>query len=104
MQVAKAVQSFKPASAKWIDKGFPQWSRFACQERYGAFSVSILQREKTAAYIHAQQEHISGAIDRAFSPRRFHLSLDRPMAWAGLGKNQRVGRAAMKAGSGFPQA
>jgi REP element-mobilizing transposase RayT len=55
--VAKAVQFLKGCSSKWINDTFPDYGRFSWQEGYGAFSVSISQRDRTAAYIHNQVEH-----------------------------------------------
>ena len=57
ISVAKAVQLLKAGSSKWINQSFPEHGRFAWQEGYGAFSVSISQRERTAVYIHNQVEH-----------------------------------------------
>ncbi|MBZ5525921.1 MAG: IS200/IS605 family transposase [Acidobacteriia bacterium] len=55
--VAKAVQLLKAGSSKWINDSFPEYETFSWQEGYGAFSVSISQRDRTAAYIHNQVEH-----------------------------------------------
>jgi putative transposase len=55
--VAKAVQLLKAGSSKWINDTFPEYGRFSWQEGYGAFSVSVSQRDRTVAYIHNQVEH-----------------------------------------------
>jgi REP element-mobilizing transposase RayT len=53
--IAKAVQSIKGGSSKWIHETFPDQRTFAWQEGYGAFSVSV--SDKTIAYIENQAEH-----------------------------------------------
>ena len=55
--IAKAMQLIKGASSKWVHETFPQHGRFAWQEKYGAFSVSVSQLEKITEYIKGQQEH-----------------------------------------------
>ena len=57
MAVAKAVQSIKGVSSKWIHEEFPEQKKFAWQAGYGAFSVSRSRLEATAAYIRNQREH-----------------------------------------------
>ena len=57
MSFAKAVQLIKGGSSKWIHDNFPQQQKFAWQEGYGAFSVSVSQIDKTIAYIKNQKEH-----------------------------------------------
>jgi putative transposase len=57
MSFAKAIQLVKGGSSKWIHDTFPQQKKFAWQEGYGAFSVSISQIDKTIAYINSQKEH-----------------------------------------------
>jgi len=39
MPLAKAIQSIKGVSSKWINEKFPGRGRFAWQEGYGAFGV-----------------------------------------------------------------
>jgi REP element-mobilizing transposase RayT len=55
--VAKAMQLLKGGSSKWIHETFPEQRLFAWQEEYGAFSVSVSQLDKTAAYIRNQSAH-----------------------------------------------
>lgn len=57
MSFAKAIQLIKGGSSKWVHDTFPQQKKFAWQEGYGAFSVSVSQVDKTIAYIHNQKEH-----------------------------------------------
>ena len=57
MAVAKAMQLIKGGSSKWIHETFPNQFGFAWQEEYGAFSVSMSQLDKTAAYIRGQKVH-----------------------------------------------
>jgi putative transposase len=57
MSFAKAVQLIKGGSSKWIHDTFAGRKKFAWQEGYGAFSVSVSQAPKTIAYINNQKEH-----------------------------------------------
>ena len=56
MAVAKAVQLVKGGSSKWIHDTFPDLRRFAWQEGYGAFSISISGTASTITYIQDQEE------------------------------------------------
>jgi putative transposase len=53
--LAKAVQALKGASSHWMNETFH--NRFAWQEGYGAFTVSISQKSATISYIQGQAEH-----------------------------------------------
>jgi putative transposase len=55
--VSKAMQLVKGGSSKWVHETFPEQWRFGWQVKYGAFSVSVSQLEKTMRYIRAQEEH-----------------------------------------------
>ena len=57
MSFAKAVQLVKGGSSKWIHDNFANHKKFAWQEGYGAFSVSVSHLPKTIAYINNQKEH-----------------------------------------------
>ena len=57
MPVSKALQLLKGGSSKWIHETFPEQRLFAWQEKYGAFSVSVSQLDRTIRYIKAQAEH-----------------------------------------------
>jgi len=57
LSVSKAIQLIKGGSSKWIHGEFPQHRKFAWQEGYGAFGVSISQMDQTIAYIKNQKEH-----------------------------------------------
>lgn len=57
MSFSKAAQLIKGGSSKWIHDTFPSLRKFAWQEGYGGFSVSISQVPKTIAYIEGQREH-----------------------------------------------
>jgi REP-associated tyrosine transposase len=57
MSFAKAVQLIKGGSSKWIHDTFSNRGKFAWQEGYGAFSVSVSQVPRTIAYIKNQKEH-----------------------------------------------
>jgi REP element-mobilizing transposase RayT len=55
--IAKALQLIKGGSSKWVHETFPEHRLFGWQEQYGAFSVSVSQRDKIIEYIKNQQEH-----------------------------------------------
>ena len=57
LSIAKAIQLIKGGSSKWVHDTFPEHRRFAWQEGYGAFSVSVSHLQTTVSYIHNQQEH-----------------------------------------------
>ena len=57
LSIAKAMQLIKGGSSKWVHDTFRNAEKFAWQEGYGAFSVSMSQAEKTIAYINNQKEH-----------------------------------------------
>lgn len=57
LDIAKAMQSIKGGSSKWVHDTFPQRKDFAWQEGYGAFSIGISQIEDTKRYIANQREH-----------------------------------------------
>jgi REP-associated tyrosine transposase len=54
ISVAKAVQTFKSNSSRWIrEHGID----FAWQDGYGAFTVSASQREVVRRYVERQKDH-----------------------------------------------
>jgi len=55
--IAKALQLLKGNSSNWVNKTYPSLGKFAWQEGYGAFSVSVSQVDKTVAYINSQEKH-----------------------------------------------
>lgn len=55
--VAKAVQSIKGCSSKWISESNAVDGNFSWQEGYGAFSVSASQSLIVIEYIRNQPEH-----------------------------------------------
>ena len=57
MPISKAMQLIKGGSSKWIHETFPELRRFAWQEKYGAFSVSVSQTDKIVRYIKNQERH-----------------------------------------------
>ena len=57
MAISKAMQLIKGGSSKWVHETFPEHRAFAWQEKYGAFSVSVSQLDKTIEYIKGQEEH-----------------------------------------------
>lgn len=56
LPLAKAIQTLKSCSAKWINDQSPT-REFSWQEGYGAFSVSSSQTEAVIRYIEGQKEH-----------------------------------------------
>ena len=57
LSIAKAIQLIKGGSSKWIHDEFPQLKHFAWQIGYGAFSVSLSNKESVVNYIKRQKEH-----------------------------------------------
>jgi putative transposase len=57
MSFAKAIQLIKGGSSKWIHDTFVKYKKFAWQEGYGAFSVSVSQVDRTIDYINNQKDH-----------------------------------------------
>ena len=55
--IAKALQLIKGGSSKWVHETFPEHRLFGWQVKYGAFSVSVSQLDKTIQYIQTQTEH-----------------------------------------------
>jgi putative transposase len=54
---AKAVQLLKAGSSKWLKEPCQGLTGFAWQEGYGAFSVSVSQRDRVVDHILHQPEH-----------------------------------------------
>ena len=57
MALAKAVQSIKGCSSKWLNDTAETGRNFAWQEGYGAFSVSASQTDEVVKYIENQRAH-----------------------------------------------
>src|SRR3974390_3219500 len=57
LTIAKGMQLIKGGSSKWIHDTFPERRLFGWQVKYGAFSVSVSQLDKTIQYIKNQPEH-----------------------------------------------
>jgi REP element-mobilizing transposase RayT len=55
MPMSKAIQLVKAGSSKFLNEQTK--ARFEWQEGYGAFTVSVSQKEVTANYIRGQEEH-----------------------------------------------
>jgi len=52
ISISKALQLIKGGSSKWVHETFPEHRLFGWQAKYGAFSVSVSQLDKTIAYRH----------------------------------------------------
>jgi REP-associated tyrosine transposase len=57
ISISKALQLIKGGSSKWVHETFPEHRLFGWQAKYGAFSVSVSQLDKTIAYIKNQERH-----------------------------------------------
>ena len=57
LSLAKALQLIKGGSSKWVHETFAEHLLFGWQVKYGAFSVSYSQLDKTIRYIQTQAEH-----------------------------------------------
>jgi len=57
ISIAKALQLIKGGSSKWVHDTFPEHRLFRWQVKYGAFSVSVSQLDKTIEYIKNQEVH-----------------------------------------------
>ena len=57
MPTAKAAQTIKGCSSKWLNETGAAGKNFTWQEGYGSFSVSASQTEDVVAYIRNQPEH-----------------------------------------------
>lgn len=55
--LSKLVEEIKRHSSRWIKTKGEQYSRFAWQGGYGAFSVSSSLHDKTKKYIEKQEVH-----------------------------------------------
>ncbi len=87
ISLAKAVQLLKANSSKWMnDHG----RRFAWQEGYGAFSVSISNTAAVAKYIRNQEQHHRKMTFEQEYQALLHkhgIALDTPRAEAPKGQN-----------------
>ena len=57
MPLAKAVQSMKGCSSKWLNDTGATGAKFAWQEGYAAFTVSASAIDEVRRYIENQEEH-----------------------------------------------
>ena len=57
ISLAKAIQTFKACSSKWINERHVACRGFSWQEGYGAFSVSASHTEVIIDYIENQARH-----------------------------------------------
>ena len=57
LPVAKAMQLIKGGSSKWVHESFQEHRLFGWQVKYGAFSVSVSQLDRTIQYIRSQAQH-----------------------------------------------
>jgi len=55
--ISEIVRIIKANSSKWVHETFPEFSRFAWQVGYGAFSVSFSHIERVKEYLSRQAEH-----------------------------------------------
>ena len=57
MCLADVLCHFKTTSSKWMQKTFPESSKFGWQGGYGAFSVGLTTLPAVKSYIQNQEEH-----------------------------------------------
>jgi len=57
VSISGALQLIKGGSSKWVHETFPEHRLFNWQSKYGAFSVSVSQLQKTIEYIQRQADH-----------------------------------------------
>ena len=57
ISISKAMQLMKGGSSKWVHETFPERRLFGWPVKYGAFSLSVSQLDKTIDYIKNQEEH-----------------------------------------------
>ncbi len=84
LSVAKAVQSVKGSSSKWIHETFPQQQDFGWQRGYGAFSVGISHIGETVKYIQNQVEnHRVKSFEEEYLTflRRHQIDYDERYLW-----------------------
>ncbi len=55
--ISEIVRIIKANSSKWVHETFPEFSRFAWQVGYGAFSVSFSHIDRVKEYLSRQAEH-----------------------------------------------
>ena len=82
--IAELVGKIKGSSSKWIHESFPDHAKFAWQRGYGAFTVSVSQKEKVIAYIAGQKAHHATVSfrDEFLRLLRAHgVSADEPFLW-----------------------
>lgn len=84
LAIAKAMQLIKGGSSKWVHDTFPEHRRFGWQVKYGAFSVSVSQLDKTIQYIKTQeQHHRKMTFQEEFLAllKRHHIAYDERYLW-----------------------
>src|SRR5436190_9860613 len=57
LAISKALQLLKGGSSKWVHETFPEHRLFGWQEKYGAFSTSVSQLDRTVRHIKGQERH-----------------------------------------------
>ena len=57
ISISKGIQLIKGGSSKWVHDTFPEHRMFEWQEGYGAFSISVSEKQRTIRYIDNQPDH-----------------------------------------------
>ena len=57
LTISDALKQIKGGSSKWMKDTFPNMSKFAWQDGYGAFSVSKSAMPRLTKYIESQRKH-----------------------------------------------
>ncbi len=84
LSIAKALQLIKGGSSKWVHDTFREQWAFGWQVKYGAFSVSVSQLEKTMHYIARQESHhrrMSFQEEFLALLRKHHIEYDENYLW-----------------------
>ncbi len=57
LSISKGIQLITGGSSKWVHDMFSEHRLFEWQEEYGAFSISVSEKQRTIRYIDNQPEH-----------------------------------------------
>jgi REP element-mobilizing transposase RayT len=84
ISVSRLVQELKQDTSKWIKTKGPQYSDFAWQNGYGAFSIGQSQLDDLKRYIANQREHhrrITFQDEFRDLLKRYEITFDERYVW-----------------------
>jgi len=84
ISLCKLVEEIKKGSSRWMKTQGKDWSRFAWQNGYGAFSIGRSSYENLRRYIQNQQEHhkkISFQDEYRAFLRKYGVEFDERYVW-----------------------